>query len=457
MSRQTDSKPFLIGCGAGFSGDRVDAPGPVVQHLAGTGYPSVLMLETLGERTLALAQKARMADPGLGYEPLLDQIVGPVLDTCLASGIPIVGNFGAANPDGAAERIFELAKAAGLRRPRIAVVTGDDLRDRLADLTLSPWEGDASDDLLIEQVVAANAYLGALPIADALSAGADIVVTGRVADPALALGPLINHFDWSPTDWDRLAAGTMAGHLLECGAQITGGYFADPGMKDVPAMDRIGFPIAEVTREADVTITKASGTGGVVDQRTAKEQLLYEVHDPAAYITPDVVADLTEAELADRGPDRVGLSGIKGHPATEQLKVTVSLTGGWLGEGEISYAGPNAEARARLAADTLIARLNGRGLDVRRRVDLIGVASILDDDRATLRSAMAPGAEDVRVRLAVEGPDRAAVEAATQEVLALLCCGPAGGGGARRNHVSRINTRSYLVPKAEVTPEVRFA
>ena len=457
MINRSDSEPFLIGCGAGFSGDRVDAPGPVVQHLVGSEHPGVLMLETLGERTLALAQKERLADPSLGYEPLLDQLVGPVLDVCLTSGIPIISNFGAANPGGAAERILELAHAAGLRRPRIAVIEGDDVRHRLQDLPLTPWEGDPSEELALERIVAANAYLGALPIAEALSGGADIVVTGRVADPALALGPLINHFDWSATDWDRLAAGTMAGHLLECGAQITGGYFADPGVKNVPAMDRIGFPIAEVTRDADVTITKASGTGGLVDQRTAKEQLLYEVHDPAAYITPDVVADLTEAELADLGPDRVGLSGVKGHPATEHFKVTVSLTGGWLGEGEISYAGPNAEARARLAADTLIARLDVRGLDLRRRVDLIGVASVLDDDQATLRDATMGHAEDVRVRLAVEGADRAAVEAATQEVLALLCCGPAGGGGARRNHVSRIHTRSYLAPKTEVTPEVRFA
>jgi hypothetical protein len=452
---------LLIGCGAGFSGDRVDAPQAVVEHLVADGRPAVLMLETLGERTLALAQKARLARPEAGFEPLLEPLVGPVLKRCLEARIPIVGNFGAANPRGAGALIRAMAEAQGARAPRIAVIEGDDLRERLADLPLQPWEGTPEGYALpADRVVAANAYLGALPIAQALAEGADIVVTGRVADPALALGPMIHAFGWSPEDHDLMAIGTMAGHLLECGSQITGGYFADPGRKSVPDPARIGFPIAEITAAGRVRVTKAADTGGRIDIRTGREQLLYEVHDPAAYVTPDVTADLSEAEITEVAPGWIQLDGVRGHPATDSYKVTVSLRGGWLGEGEISYAGPGAAARARLAMETLRARLALRGLSLRTRFDLIGVASVFDSDDGALARAGdgtgGPEPEDLRLRMAVEGPERAAVEAATQEVLALLCCGPAGGGGVRRSHVERIHTVSYLVPKDALQPTVSF-
>ncbi|MFG6535158.1 acyclic terpene utilization AtuA family protein [Sulfitobacter sp. 1A16787] len=447
---------LLIGCGAGFSGDRVDAPQAVVEHLVSDGRPAVLMLETLGERTLALAQKARLAKPDSGFEPLLEQLVGPVLKRCLDAHIPIVGNFGAANPRGAAALVRKMAEEQGARVPRIAVVEGDDLRDRLSALPLQPWEGTPPGyELPVADVVAANAYLGALPIAQALAEGADVVVTGRVADPALALGPMLNAFGWSLDDHDLLAIGTMAGHLLECGSQITGGYFADPGHKDVPDLANIGFPIAEITSDGRVRITKAAGTGGRIDVSTGREQLLYEVHDPKAYITPDVTADISAAEITEVGEGWIQLSGVSGTPPTDTYKVTVSLRGGWLGEGEISYAGPNATARARLAINTLRDRLTLRDLKLRTRFDLIGVASVFDNDEGVLQSH-ADDAQDVRVRMAVEGPDREVVEAATQEVIALLCCGPAGGGGVRRSHVERIHTVSYLVPKDSLKPTVDF-
>lgn len=450
------TEPFLIGCGAGFSGDRVDAPGPVVRHLAATGKPAALMLETLGERTLALAQKARKRDFRKGYEPLLESLVAPILNECMAATIPIISNFGAANPAGAAEAISQIAKRAGLRKPRIAVIEGDDLKDQLLSLPLVPWENESDEDIDERHLIAANAYIGAFPIAEALAAGAEVVVTGRIADPALALGPLINHFGWGPQDWDLLASGTVAGHLLECGSQVSGGYFADPGKKDVPDMASIGFPVAEIREDGTMTVTKADATGGLVDERTVKEQLLYEVHDPSAYITPDVVVDFTAVNVEKVQENSVLVAGVRGKPATSQLKVTVSLDGGWLGEGEISYAGPNARQRAELAADTLLNRLEARDLNMRRRIDLIGVTSIFDNDLGTIRARSDGSYDDVRLRLAVEGADRTQVEAATQEVLALYCCGPAGGGGVRRNHVSRIHTCSYLVPKIHVKSRMRI-
>ncbi|HKX39606.1 MAG TPA: acyclic terpene utilization AtuA family protein, partial [Burkholderiaceae bacterium] len=397
-----------IGCAAGFSGDRTDAAGPVVDALVAAGGPAALIFETLAERTLALAQLARQRDPRSGYEPLLDELLAPVLGRCLQHGIRVVGNFGAANPRGAALRIRALAHEQGLAAPRIAVIHGDDVsgpqhRDALARLL-----GDA---LAGREIVSANAYLGAEPIAQALNAGAQIVVAGRVADPSLAVGPALAHFGWAADDWDRIARATMAGHLLECGAQVTGGYYADPGVKDVPGLARLGYPIAEIDADGDCAIGKPAGTGGIVDEHTVKEQLLYEVHDPRAYLTPDVVADIGAAEVRELGPDRVRLSGVRGHARTGTLKVNVCFESGWLAEGEISYAGPRAEARARLAAQVLRERLAGLGT---LRADLIGVASIFGDDRGDWLAAAAASAHDdvrdVRLRVALRHAERASAE-----------------------------------------------
>lgn len=446
---------FLMGCGAGFSGDRTDAPLSVVEAIAASGLPGAIMFETLAERTLALGHVARRLDPELGFEPLLAELVGPVLPLCLQAGIPIVGNFGAAHPHAAARLLKRLAAERGSREPRVAVVEGDDIKDGLALDELTVFEADLGlvrDDA---RLIAANAYLGAKPIAAALLQGADIVVTGRVADPALALGPLVAHFGWAWDDWDRLAAGTLAGHLLECGSQVSGGYFADPGYKDVPRPAEIGFPIAEVERGGAFVITKARGTGGRVDRRTVTEQVLYEVHDPAAYLTPDVTLDITAVTLASDGPDRVRVAGARGHAAPPTLKATVSFEGDWIGEAEISYAGPNALARARLAADIIAERITLRQLPVKRRLDLIGALSVFDDDGASL-AASASDAPEVRVRLAVSGQDRRPVEQSLQEVLALLCCGPAGGGGQRQQIRNRVRTVSYLVPRERVRPRVVF-
>lgn len=447
-----------IGCGSGFSGDRLDAPGPVVEALIAAGGPAALMLEVLGERTLALAQRERLTQPQRGYEPALLDLLRPILARCVAHGIPIVTNAGAANPRGAAEAVLGLARELGLGALRIGVVEGDDIRGSAALDDLDPWEGDAGAVLEPDQVIAANVYLGAAPIAEALRQGAQLVITGRCSDPALALGPLLAHFGWAEDDWDRLAAGTMAGHLLECGAQVTGGYFCDPGVKDIPddalGMATIGFPIAEIGADGSVLITKPAGTGGRVERRTVIEQLLYELHDPAAYLTPDVVLDITGVRVVEEAVDRVRISGARGHARPERLKATVSLPGGWLGEAEISYGGPNARARAELAGRTLLERIRLLGLQGQARLDLIGLVSVFDGDSGALRGADADAPADIRLRLAFASESRADAERAAREVLSLYCCGPAGGGGVRSRVTDRIRTLSFLVPRERLSPRV---
>jgi hypothetical protein len=451
----TEPPRLLIGCAAGFSGDRTDAAGPVVDTLiarlaAGPeGQRAFLIFETLAERTLALAQLRRRADPDAGYEPLLDDMLRPVLARCLAHGIRIVSNFGAANPRAAARHIARMARELGADAPRIAVVEGDDLSGRAHRALLNEALGEQMNGL---RVVSANAYIGAEPIAAALDAGAQIVVCGRVADPSLTVGPAMSHFGWRADDWNRLGRATMAGHLLECGAQVCGGYFADPGYKNVPGLAQVGFPIAEIDSEGRCTIGKADATGGLVSEATVKEQLLYEVHDPAAYLTPDVVADIADAQVrALPGQDRVALSGVRGHERPSRYKVNVCHEGGWLAEGEISYAGPRAEARARLAADVLKQRLTGLTL----RVDLIGALSIFGDDAGrALAETADTGLRDVRLRVAATHTERAQAERLAREVMALYTCGPAGGGGVRTALTPRLNTLSCLLPRDAIA--VRF-
>jgi hypothetical protein len=276
-----------------------------------------------------------------------------------------------------------------------------------------------------------------------------------VADPSLALGPAIAHYGWSATDWDALAGATMAGHLLECGAQVSGGYFADPGYKDVPGLEDVGFPIAEIAADGSCIITKASGTGGLVDCRTVKEQLLYELHDPAAYLTPDVVADITQATVTQLGPHRVRLAGVRGHPRPPTLKALAYFDGGWLGEAEISYAGPNAEARARLAMDVIQRRMGAR---MPLRFDLIGVLSILGDDGNRLLQALPAGdSRDVRLRVASRHNDVRQIDLLLREVTALWTGGPGGGGGVRTAKRQRLSNRACFIPREQVPARYTLA
>ncbi|WP_420405871.1 acyclic terpene utilization AtuA family protein [Nisaea sp.] len=445
-----------IGCGAGFAGDRKDAGGPVVDTLAKRNGPKYLIFETLAERTLALAQKQKLKDPEKGYSPFLEAYVRPVLERCLAHRIRIVSNFGAANPMAGARKILDIAEELGCRPPRIAVVSGDDL---LAIMN----EGEIRAHKTIEGlsisdgIVAANTYIGARPIAEALAGGADIVVVGRTTDPALVLGPLIHEFGWAEDDWDRLAAGTLAGHLLECGAQITGAYFADPGFKDVPDLAHVGFPVATIGSDGEIKVSKAENTGGAVTPASVKEQILYEMHDPSAYLTADVVLDITGVTVVQDMENVVAVRGARGKPRPDTLKTTVSFDGGWLGEAEISYAGPNALARAELARDVIRERCLERGSNAEYRFDIVGLSSTFDGGSAPYPDRPAPPPDgDYRVRAAVASHSKAVAEDLADEVLSLYCSGPAGGGGFRRNITAQIHTASILVDRNRLAPSVSY-
>ena len=445
----------VVGCGAGFYGDRTDAARPLVDALMSYDAPRALMFETLGERTLAAAQLRRIKDPDSGDEPLLEEFLSPVLSDCLANHITILGNFGAANPDAACSRIQQLAKRLGHSQACLATIQGDDVRDRLHALDWQAWEGEKRSISALEKVVAANVYLGADALIEAMTQGAQVVITGRVADPSLALAPLCYYHNWARDDWHSLAAGALAGHLIECGTQVTGGYFADPGVKEVPGMASLGYPLVEVERNGRLIVTKPAGTGGLVTEQTVKEQLLYEIHNPSAYITPDVVINLEHVRIKQLAKDRVEVTGVRGKPAPDRLKTTVSFLDGYQGEAEISYAGPNAFARASLARETLRQRLALRcPANLRTRFDLIGISSVFDGDSQLAARTIEEAASDIRLRLAVEHADKSVVELATQELLALYCCGPAGGGGVRRHHTQRLKTASYLVPRQQVAPTV---
>lgn len=437
---------FAIGCGAGFSGDRLDVAAPVVKTLIERGGPCAMMFETLAERTLAASHLARRGNPGRGYEPALEPLLRPILADCLRHGITLVGNFGAANPAGAAAAIAALARELNLPAPRIAVVSGDDLSSDEGKRMVGRYVPEGWD---ADRFVCATVYQGAFEIAAAIRAGAQIVVTGRVADPALALGPAAAHYGWCWDEWDKLAGATMAGHLLECGCQVTGGVFCDPGMKDVEGLDDLGYPIAEIAEDGSAIISKANGTGGLVDTRVVREQLLYEIHDPGAYLTPDVVADLSDAEVAQVGPNRVRLSGVRGHPRPATLKAMVFTEGGWIGEAEISYAGRNAEARARRAIEVMQKRC---GSLMPLRFDLIGVSSIHGDDGNRLLAQVPVGASrDVRMRVAGKHDDERVIDLLLRELTALWGGGPAGGGGVRTAKRSRLSNKSCLVPR-ELAP-----
>ena len=447
-----------IGCGAGFAGDRTDAAGPVVETLVASGAPAYLIFETLAERTLAQAQLRSLSGNQPGYLPTMLDFVGPILKKCLQNGISIIGNFGSADPVGAAKTLRKLVDESGFADAPIGVVLGDNLLETVPPKDVLDWplEG-SSPDVNSREVVAANAYLGAEPIARALGMGARIVVTGRVADPALALGPLVHHFSWGWEDWDRLAAGTLAGHLLECGAQASGGYFCDPGFKDVNDLWNVGYPIAEIEADGSLVITKAGDTGGLVSVRTVKEQLLYEIHDPAAYLTPDVVMDLSGVRLEQQGVDRVLVQGARGHIRPDKLKVTVCLAGGWMGEAGISYAGPNAVQRARLAVDVLRKRVNRIAPGLTVHFDIIGLVSLFNGVSSN-RLEFTPDApvDDVRVRMAVKDNAKQLVERVISEVESLYTAGPAGGGGVRLNVRKTLDSASCLLGREIITPRVEL-
>ena len=436
-------------------GDRFDAALPILADMATRDGPRYLIYEVLAERTLAVAQGLRRADPAAGYSPYLDNYIRPALAEALRHGVRIVSNMGAANPAGAARRIHEIAAELGLA-PRIAIVTGDDLLTTMteADILSAPtMEGIGFEG---RPLLAANAYLGARPIAEALATGADIVLVGRTTDSALALGPLIHEYGWAADAWDELAAGTLCGHILECGGQASGTYFADPGFKDVPDLANAGFAMAEVAADGGFVITKPRDTGGCVTRATVTEQILYEMHDPAAYLVADCITDITALTLAKDGPDRIRVEGVRGHPAPPTLKATVCVENGWMAEAGMTYAGPNALARARLAGEVVRERLERRGTNEPLRIEIEGTGVVLGSglhDPAPARDPLDPWSE-YRMRVAGQASERRAAQAIADEVQSLYCSGPAGGGGYRCHVTPQIATASILVPRGQIEDAV---
>lgn len=449
MTTTQHQRRVRIGAGAGYSGDRIEA----AVELAEYGALDYLVFECLAERTIALAQQNRRQDPELGYDPLLEARMRAVLPIAARNGVRIISNMGAANPRAAARKTAQIARELGLGGLKIAAVTGDDVLDVVRRGHFHFEESAQSVASFDDRIISANAYLGAAPIVAALAAGADIVLTGRVADPSLFTAPLIHEFGWKMDDWNTLGQATVVGHLLECAGQVTGGYFADPGFKDVPNLARLGFPIGEVGEDGSVVVTKVAHAGGRVSEATCKEQLIYEIHDPARYLQPDVVADFTGVRVAEEMPDRVRVTGGRGAPRTDTLKVSVAYIDGYIGEGQISYGGPGAVDRGRLALDIVRERLELTGVETSElRFDLIGVNALHGE------TASAAGAEPYEVRARVAGRTASALQALRigNEVETLYTNGPAGGGGVTKLTREVLAVQSVLLPRVDVNPAFEF-
>ena len=387
-------------------------------------------------------QKQKLRDPSMGYARDFVDVVVELAPDIVEKRFKIISNAGGVNPEACAQAIAEGARKKGVTGLKIAVVTGDDLLPRLDELidggaemthmeTGEPLAGFRS------HVVSANAYLGAQPIARALEMGADVVVTGRTTDTGLTLAPLVHRFGWAWDDWDKMAAGTVAGHILECGAQSSGGNFTD--WHTVPNLAQVGFPIVEANADGSFVVTKHAGTGGLVSRGTVGEQLLYEIGDPTDYITPDCIADFTSICLEDEGNDRVRVSGITGLPATPFLKVSGAYADGWKATSTLVYAWPDAAVKARKASEILKSRLDALGLEFDEyRAEIIGLSAL--SERTDTDAAREADLDEVQLRVSVRGQDRAAVDAFGREIAPLILTGPSAvtgfaGGRPRASEV----------------------
>ncbi|VVM97338.1 acyclic terpene utilization AtuA family protein [Pseudomonas viridiflava] len=447
-------KTLRIGSGAGYSGDRIEPAVELAEH----GELDYLIFECLAERTIALAQQARLSDPDAGYDPLLSERMRRVLPfvgrTAGSRRLRVITNMGAANPLAAAREVRRIAAELGLSGLKVAALTGDDVLAALQTDASRLLDNGMTLASLGDRLISANAYLGAEGIVQALEADADVVITGRVADPSLFLAPQMFEFGWAADDWTLLGRGTLVGHLLECAGQISGGYFADPGFKDVPDLARLGFPLAEVNAAGQATITKVEGSGGRIDTATCTEQLIYEVHDPAAYLTPDVSADFSGVSFHADAENRVQVAGADGRARPETLKVSVGYLDGWIGEGQISYGGPGALARARLAREVVLERLRLTGVIVEDlRAELIGVDALHGSELGS--RAMAEPWE-VRLRIAARCVERSEAVRVGNEVETLYTNGPYGGGGATKAVRQVVAVASLFVPRDAVNPVIHL-
>jgi len=428
-----DRDLLRIAGGQGFWGDDLDAP---VRQIEG-GPIDYLVMDYLAEVTMSIMRKLKDRDPASGYAQDFVALIDRVFPTCIDRGIRVVANAGGVNPAGCAEAVCEAGRQAGVGgKARVGVVVGDDLMDRLDELLdqghdLAHMETGASLRTIRDRVRSANAYFGAAPVVEALARGADVVVTGRCADPVLTAAPLIHEFGWSMEDHDLMAAGVLAGHMNECGAQATGGN-AMPEWWTTPGYDQIGFPVLEVERSGAFTVTKHPGTGGRVNRATVTEQIVYEIGDPNCFLTPDVTADFTTISLAEVGQDRVRLDAIRGRAPTDFLKVSVAYSDGWKSEGTLLYTWPDAVAKARTADLMLRDRFKRLGFkldDV--HTEFVGWNAA----HGHLAGEPPADAPEVQLRVAVRSKDRTSVERFTREMAPLVLTGPpsvtgyAGGRG----------------------------
>ena len=444
-----------IGNGQGFWGDLPD--GPV--RLAEEGPLDYLTMDYLAEVTMSIMQKQRARNPELGYAREFHPVMERVLPLCRDRGLRVVSNAGGVNPRGCARALAAVARRLGVAGLKIGVVLGDDILGRLDEFlaageTLASMDTGGPLSSIRSRVTSANVYFGAAPVAEALAAGCHVVVAGRVTDTALVLGPMIREFGWAADDYDRLAAGIIAGHIVECGAQVTGGNFQG-GWREVPDFAGIGFPVLEAEPDGTFVVTKHPGTGGRVDVRTVKEQLLYETGDPRRYITPEVTADFTSIRLEPAGPDRVRVSGIRGGPPTSSYKVSVSYFDGYKCIGQLTYGWPDALDKARAADGILRERLRRLGLSFEAvHTEFLGYSAC----HGPLAHPIAEPNEVV-LQVGVRTPDEAAAERFGREFIALLLTGPptvTGFGAGRPRPSEVIAYWPALLPKERVSPVVEI-
>lgn len=444
-------KSIRIGSGAGYAGDRLEPALELIEK----GDLDYISFECLAERTIAIGQQNKLKDPTKGYNDLLEHRMEKALSLCWEHNVKLITNMGAANPEAAASKCMEIAKKHGLSGMKIACVTGDDLLPNIDKYMRSTvWETGEELSKLPGEIISANVYLGVDGILKALSQGADVVITGRVSDPAIFMAPIIHEFGWDLDDWDKLAKGTMVGHLLECGSQVAGGYYSEPGKKDVPGVGHIGFPIVEVQEDGSFIITKIPEAGGMISPSTCSEQITYEIHDPENYITPDVVANFKYVKFTQLEKDVVRAEGATGKPKPDMLKVSVGYHDCFIGDGEISYGGIGCLARARLAVDIIKERLElvAPGQFDEIKYDLIGCNSLYWNPDYKYDE----GLSEVRVRVAGRAKTKAIADLVGNEVEALYTNGPAGGSGAVKRTRDIVSVASILVDRSEIETKVQL-
>lgn len=440
-------KTIRIGSGAGYSGDRIEPAVDLIKE----GNLDYIIFECLAERTIALAQLQKLQDPDLGYDPLLDQRMKACLPICIEKKVKLISNMGAANPMAAARRTAALAKELGLKKIKIAAVFGDDVKSVLDYKSQTFLESGDPISSVADNIISANAYLGVAGILAALKGGADIILTGRVADPSLFLATMVHEFGWSLDNYLLLGKGTALGHLMECAGQVCGGYFADGVKKRVPDLGNLGFPIAEVAEDGSFYISKLKNSGGMVTTGTCKEQLLYEVHDPSKYLTPDVVADFSGVSLLEVEKDKVRVSGATGKPLTGKLKVSIGYRDGYSADAKISYGGSYAMQRANMAIEIIKQRLYAKKLKTEDIVfDLIGVNSLFKEGTSNIEP------QEVRLRVAAKTRTKEDAEALVNEVETLYTNGPAAGGGVSKSVIEIIAIQSVLIDGYKVAPKIEY-